>query len=526
MKKFITGLLVLAVAAGSGFAQPVNICGMVSDQNGQPLTNTLVRLGQTTFDAGFWPSPYIVKTDNAGYYHLGTGTCNVNVIPKNTLTPGDAFSRPVCMGGKVLFGLLAGDAWVRMSLYDMSGRFVRDLMNKSLSRGSYSVSIDTRGISSQFYLLRVAVNGAASVIKVQPLSRVPAGTIAQNDPVFQARLEKLTATAVAAAVDTLHVTAPGYSIGVRPIDVLTGVYNFTLTKTTTWNGDTAAFWGNTATYPTNASYVILNRTNGAFPDSKIFWSIQQNGAKTAISVQNTVQIPAGNGRFYIWIAPNDSANRYFDFLELNYGGTPITWYGNTTRVDGWRLPITFRIKSSTGQDNALGDAYHMFYQSRQSIFDEFSNEVPKEFTHLARVNYANIYAPHMTAANYFNTGGVYTLYFDKYQDSVRAHNPGAPAKTTAWNIFACAGTGTIGASPDYSAAVNRHVGTLPQGTNFANWNNDTNYYKAPPCNYFSYWCHRRSLYNKSYGFPYDDVGGHAAYLAQSNVQWIAVAIGW
>jgi hypothetical protein len=308
MKKFLMSLFVLAVAAGSGFAQ-VNICGTVKDAGGTPVPNTLVRLGQTTFDAGFWPSAYIVKTDNTGYFHIGTGTCNVNVIPKNTLAPGDAYSRPTYMGGKVLFSLPAGDASVRMSLYDLSGRFVRDLMNKSLSKGDYSVSIDTRGISSQFYLLHVSINGAVSVIKVQPFSHVSAGTVAQNAPVFQASLEKLTAVAITAAVDTLHATAPGYSIGVTPISALTGTYNFTLTKTSTWNGDTAAFWGPTATYPTNGSYVILNRTNGAFPDNKIFWSIQMGGAKTAISVQNTVQIPNGNGRFYIYIAPTDSGNR-------------------------------------------------------------------------------------------------------------------------------------------------------------------------------------------------------------------------
>jgi len=30
----------------------------------------------------------------------------------------------------------------------------------------------------------------------------------------------------------------------------------------------------------------------------------------------------------------------------------------------------------------------------------------------------------------------------------------------------------------------------------------------------------------AYGFPYDDFGGHAAFCAQSNIQWLAVAIGW
>ena len=507
----------LAFSGGSVFSQTVNICGMVTDQNGQPLTHTVVRLGQTTYENGYGQSPYLVTTDNNGHYQLGTGTCTVNIIPKTTLTLGDAFSQPAYVGGKILFSLPAGDALVRMSMYDLSGRFVRDVMNKSLSRGNYSVSIDTRGISSQFYLLRVTINGASSVMRLQPALHLSGGTVVQSAPDLKTRLEKL-----AAVVDTLHATEPGYTIGVTPITVLAGQYDFTLTKNTTYNGDTAAFWGNTSTYPTSGiTYVILNRTNGAWPDSKIYWSNEQGGTKIQLSQQSTWK--AVSDRFYLWIAPNDSGSRYFDFLEVVVNGT--SWAGNTTRVDGWRLPIAVRLHSSNGSDIVLGDAYEMFYQSRQAHFDEYKNEVPKEFTGLATHDFANIWAPHVCPVNYFNTNGPYVNYFTRYEDSVAAHQTGAPAPVNAWDIFACTGGG-MGSSPDWSAAINRHVGTLAQGTNNSNWYNDTNYYKAAPCNYYSKWCHRRALDNKCYGFPYDDDGGHAAYAAPSNVQWVAVAIGW
>jgi hypothetical protein len=151
--------------------------------------------------------------------------------------------------------------------------------------------------------------------------------------------------------------------------------------------------------------------------------------------------------------------------------------GNTTQVDGWRLPITFRIHSPTGPECILGSKYEMFYQSRQAHYDEYLNEVPKEFTKLATQNNANIYAMHTPPVNLFNTGGPYVNYYSIYEDSVIAHNPGA-AKATAWQISACAGG--MGSTPNYCAAVNRHCGTLPNTA----WNNDTNYYKAPPCNYF------------------------------------------
>jgi hypothetical protein len=516
----------LAFFVGAVFSQTVDICGSVTDQNGKPLTNTVVRLGQTTFDNGFGQSPYLVTTDKNGHYKLGNGTCIVNVIPKNTLNRGDAFSKPLYVGGKVLFSLPSSGAVVRMSLYDVSGRFVRELMNKPLSRGSYSVSVDTRGISSQFYLLRVDINGAATVMKVRPALHAWGGTLVQSAPGIETRLEKL-----AAVVDTLHATEPGYTIGVLPISVLAGQYDFTLTKNHTFNGDEEAFWGDTSTYQkTGVTYIVLNRTNGAWPDSKIYWSDQMGGAKVPITQKNTFNVPGG-GRFYIWIAPNDSNDghgnaRYFDFLEQNLCGVK-GWCGNTTRVDGFRLPITYRVHRTTGRDTIMGDAYWIYFQTRQSLFDEYINEVPKEFTHLAKVNFANIYAPHMTAANFFNTGGVYEKYFDKYEDSVIAHNPGAPGKVNAWNVFACAGGG-MGQSADYSGALNRHVGTLPPGKDFINWQKtDTAYYyKEAPCNYFSYWCHRRSINNFCYGFPFDDDGGHAAFMDPSNVLWIAVAIGW
>jgi hypothetical protein len=531
MKRTAVMCLITAFFAGSVFSQTVDICGKVTDPAGNPLIHTVVRLGQATYDKGYGPMPYIVQTDNNGFYKMGFGNCTVNTITPRARMRGEASSRPVYVGGKILFCLPACNALVQMSLYDLSGRFVRDVMNKNLPMGNYSVSIDTRGISSQFYLLRVVINGATSVMRLQPASHLSGGAVVQSAPGFVTRLEKF-----AAFVDTLHATEPGYSIGVTPLpvdiaNVLQGQYDFVLTKTTTWNGDVNAFWGDTSTYPkTGVTYVVLNRTNGAFPDSKIYWSNQQGGAKTAITTANTFKCP-GSGRFYIWVAPTDSNNRYFDFIEQNLCGVN-GWCGNTTRVDGFRLPITFRVHKTTGRDTIMGDAYEMFYQSRQAKIDEYLNEVPKEFTPMAKVNNANIYAPHMTATNYFNTGGPYVDYFSKYIDSVIVRQTALgvtniPAKVNAWNIFACTGGG-MGASPDYSAAVHRHVGTRPQGANFINWRvlDSTYYYQEPPCNYFSRWSHRRSINNFSYGFPYDDDGGHASFMDPSNVLWIAIAIGW
>ena len=59
MKRAVTACLTLAFFAGSVFSQTVNICGMVTDGNGNPLSHTVVRLGKTTYDNGYWAQRHI-----------------------------------------------------------------------------------------------------------------------------------------------------------------------------------------------------------------------------------------------------------------------------------------------------------------------------------------------------------------------------------------------------------------------------------------------------------------------------------
>ncbi|HUI91035.1 MAG TPA: beta-1,3-glucanase family protein [Chitinivibrionales bacterium] len=510
------GVLMVAFFAGSVFSQTtVSLCGTITDQTGKPIVNAVVRLGQTTFDSGFGPAPYMTLTDQSGHYQLGDGQCKVNTIPASNIVRGDAFSRPIFSNGKVLFSVPQGNAWVKLDLYDLGGRFVKTIVNGLQSKGNYAVSIDMRGISSQFFLLRATINGHSSVLRLNPVSRNSSVAAVRNSPGFTARLEKL-----AAVVDTIHATMTGYSIGVLPIQSLTGPNDFTLTRNTTWNGDTVAFWGSGFPVATGGvTYVVLNRTNGAWADSQIYWSIQQNGTKTRLDKQQSVTV-TGGGRFYIWIDPNDSNSRYFDFVEYAVGNGSING-NNTTRVDGWRLPLAYRIHTAS-RNYDRGDVYEMFYQSRQAKFDEYKNEVPKEFTGMATQNFANIYAPHMTATNYFNTGGVYATYFDKYQDTCIAHGVGGPpAKTTPFNIFACAGP--LSNSATWGGNYNRRVGALPQ----AQWCDSTKFYRGYPCSYYSKWCHRRAQNNLQYGFPYDDDCNQSGIVGGvSGVQWFEIAIGW
>jgi hypothetical protein len=547
MKRSAVLCLMVAFLAGAVSSQTVNLCGTVTDDAGKPLIYTVIRLSVTTYDNGYWATaPYLAQTDQNGRYHVGTGICS-DMTHDNILPKGVDFVRPSYAGGKVFFRTPTNGCLVTMGLYDLSGRFVREVFNKNLSKGDFAVSIDARHIASQFYLLKVNVNGSSSVIRLQPATRLSGGTAVQSGSGFRTRMEKVAADVV---MDTLRATKPGYSLGVKPITSLTGTNDFTLTKTSTWDGNVDAFWGDTNTYPKKGStpmYVILNRTNGAWTDDKICWS--NGGGAPYVAISENRLKPIVSERMYVYIAPNDSNKRYNDFLEVNYNGT---WNGNSTRVDGWRLPFTFRIKTTTGKDTVMGDAYEMFFQTRKAKFDEFINEVPKEFTHLATQDFAHIWAPHTCPVSYFNTNQKYVDYYKRYQDSIVTNyvkdptwtqkaiypsNTGDPGPMipvpTAWQIFACTGAEgwqkSIGASPWWSAAMNRHVAHMePHGIDWRNWGyTDTaSFYQAAPANFFSRWCHLRSINNYCYGFPYDDNGDHQAFMTMSNIQWIAVAVGW
>jgi hypothetical protein len=517
MKRAALSCLALAIIAGSAYSQ-VNICGRVTDPSGTPLTNTLVRLGQTRADNGYGMAPYYTTTDATGYFHLGTGTCAVNVINAITTTRDDAFSRPDYRGGRVLFSLPQDNVQVRMSVYDLAGRFVRDVMNSRLSRGNYAVSIDTRGISSQFYLLHVSINGAASVIKLQPFSRVSAGAVAQNAPVFQARLEKLTAVAVTAVVDTLHATEPGYMLGVSPISALTGTCNFTLAKNNTWNGDTAGFW-DTANVKKQAGhfwYTIINRTNGRWPDSMIYWAIGDGGVPVCLRDSAHVDFTtSASGRLYIMVgykpgSPYRPANQCWDFEEHTNGlmGDGLLWFhGNTTRVDGYGLPIAYRLHCTDGYDMVRGEKYHVYFQSRASFFAEYVNEVPYEFTVLGTMRAPYKIPNAGTNGSDVGPGGKYATYSDKY--------------CTAFGIGQTPYLNGI-PLPKNSAACHRHV----LGLTDAQMLIDTNFYKAAPCNFYSYFLHRRATANKCYGFPYDDYANGSSYLEHGNVSWLEIAVGY
>jgi hypothetical protein len=510
MKKTGKSLLLLLAAAGMVFSQTVNLCGHVSDPAGKPLTKTLVRLGQTRFTDTYGSEPYYTVTDANGNYKLGTGTCTVPVFNQASTIRTDVFSKPMYVGGQVLFSLPQDNLPVTIGLYNLTGQYVTELVNSRPVKGNYAVTIDTRGISSQFYVVRVSINGVTSVFKLQPFSRIIGSAFAQKSQQFQTKLEKL-----AAVVDTLHATEPGYTLGVKTIDALAGQYDFVLSKNNTFNGDTAAFW-DTAHVKKEAGkfwYTVINRTNGLFPDSMIYLAIGDGGTPWRLSEKNTIDFStSASGRLYIMVgykpAANDKRpnNQVWDFEEHTNGDG---WYhGNTTRVDGYGCPIAYRLHCTDGFDTSRGEFPHVFYQSRQSFFDEYINEVPQEFTDLAQLtNIKKIPHPGYPGTALADKGK-YAHYSDKYLQAF-----GAPVN---------AGYLSDLGGPKTEGNAHRHV--LEMTT--AQQADGNNFYKATPCDFYANFLHRRAFDSKCYAFPFDDYNNWSSYIQHGNVSWLILAVGY
>ena len=269
-----------------------------------------------------------------------------------------------------------------------------------------------------------------------------------------------------------------------------------------------SFWGDTSTIPPAQNVVevkILNRTNGKYPDSQVYWSF--NGQTHSIAEQPYLDMPANSaGRMYFYLgAPN---SQYFDFIEFTVGASVFN--GNTTRVDAFGLKLAMRLHAHDGYDVQVGEDYQTFQEDRTATFQKFVNEVPTEFKQLAQVQSPyRIPAPGSVAA--FQPGGQYANYYTSYAQSVGVN------ETTQY-IFGCANT--MAGNPTMCAALNRHTAQLPSSQQ----QDPTQFYKAAPANYYAKFWHDHAISRLAYGFPYDDFAGQSSFISHANPQNLLVGV--
>src|SRR6266540_1227516 len=303
---------------------------------------------------------------------------------------------------------------------------------------------------------------------------------------------------------TVRGTPYGYSLW--ELAVRTG----SPTSSPTPTQDPGSFWGDPSSIPPAQNVLmvkILNRTNGHYPDSQVYWSF--NGQVHSIAEQPYLDMPVNSaGRMYFYLGSPTS--QYADFIEFTVGASVFN--GNTTRVDAFSVKLAMRLHAHDGYDVSVGEDLATFQEDRSATFQKFINEVPAEFKVLAQTQ-APFRIPAPGNDPSFRSGGVNANYFTAYASSV-----GVTDATS--DIFGCAAS--LANNPNMCAALNRHVATLPQ----SQWSDPTLYYQAAPANYYARFWHNHAINHLAYGFPYDDVAGQSSFISHANPQYLLVAVGW
>jgi Beta-1,3-glucanase len=281
-------------------------------------------------------------------------------------------------------------------------------------------------------------------------------------------------------------------------------------------------------------FKFLNRTNGRYSDSEVFWSFKSGAISETHSIAErpTYDMPANSsGRMYFYLcaagdstcATDPTKSKYFDFIEHTIGANQYN--GNTTRVDAFGLKIAMRLHCADGFEATVGEDYATFQEDRAVTFQSFVDSVPAAFKPLAQPPFAP-YRIVQPGAGGFDAGGVNAQYYASFVDQLWSANGLTIAKPGP------NGSG-LGAFPDVSAAIYRHVGATA-GTFDANgkllnkslWTNSATFYSAAPADYYAEFWHARAINGKAYGFPYDDVGGYSSYISHTDPQYMLVAVGW
>jgi Beta-1,3-glucanase/Carboxypeptidase regulatory-like domain len=465
-----------------------DITGKVVDASGKGIAGAKVALRKGQASA---------LTASDGSYSIALSP----IAPRPSVS-GPGF--PKLRAGVLEFRVESSPRRVRIEAFGISGRSAGVVMDETLAPGAYRADpFANREAGGRLSLLSVRIGSDAYFLKLLRIGEEGALAVpASSASPAPAGLRK----AGAEAVDTLIASKPGYDDARKKIGSLSGRYDFLLV-------DPDEFWGRPSEYPAAAnvmSYVFLNRTNGKYADSQIYWTF--NGQTKTLAEQSVFDMPANaSGRVTFHL--ESPTGKYWDFIEHTI--TATAWYGNTTRVDAYGLPLAIRLICGDGTDAKLGEAYDVFYMGREKFFAAYKAAVPAEFQHTADNGAPyRILAPGKGDGG-FGPGEKYASYYDAYLKEL-----GLPATDTR-KVFACEGT-PFGTDAQLAGAVNRHVAHLPK----AEWAKAENFYRAAPANFYAKFFHDVAFGEKAYGFAYDDAAGYAAYTSCGKPKTLIIAVGF
>ncbi|MFE0588392.1 beta-1,3-glucanase family protein [Micromonospora echinospora] len=259
-------------------------------------------------------------------------------------------------------------------------------------------------------------------------------------------------------------------------------------------------------------------------------------------------VPDANGRPAIqhpvgWLQSDPGFGVLHDFCEFTY--TAAGMFCNTTMVDMFSIPMSIRLTGAAGQQSTgkLVDG------GRDAIFAELASQPGYE--RLVVGDRLRVIAPGhgiesgLFAADYYD--GYVGEIWDRYRrtdlrvttregrytgrvvDGRLVFDGGVRAFTrpTSRDVFLC--DGALAAPNDrlagpvaaiLGAGFNRSVLANPDQP----VTDREAYHRQPVTNHYARVLHRHSADGRAYGFPFDDVAGHAAYLEDADPGEVTVTL--
>ncbi len=219
MYRSMTMLLISAIGFSLS-AQSVSLNGTVTNQSsGQPIAGATVKIaGKNISDT----------TDASGKYSI-INTAMVTTVP--TLTSTEVIS----MSNGIISFSLTGSAPVRFELFDMRGNLLERVFNHPASAGNYRFNAVSHPLATNMMVIRVSIGQRTSTFRYLPLNEgmLKIGASVAVSPAL---------TKVQATIDSLKVTASGYTSKTVSITSYKGEVNITLDSSVSGTLDKFSFF--------------------------------------------------------------------------------------------------------------------------------------------------------------------------------------------------------------------------------------------------------------------------------------------
>ncbi|MBN2036827.1 MAG: hypothetical protein JW768_08810 [Chitinispirillaceae bacterium] len=215
MCRFI--LLLILVSVWSANAQTINVRGIVTSGDGDPVSGAVVTLlGLDLKDT----------TGGDGAYAI-TQTTSV-MISYHSATSGR-----VALTGSLLEFKLFRPSSLTIEVFDIKSNLLKSEKKNALEPGTYHRDFSREQLANQLLIVRASINNKVFIFRYMPLTGKYSGS---SDIKSTVSNNSFSATAVAGVADTLEVQAAGYSTKFVAVESYDTSINVTLNPADKWGG--------------------------------------------------------------------------------------------------------------------------------------------------------------------------------------------------------------------------------------------------------------------------------------------------